>query len=146
MPSQFTVKSTVSLSSWKYFINIRQADDLLKESSQSIIHTKMVLLLPEHYLDNDSSRMLPFLFQIFLFSPSLSPKETAKALEHTCTCNLHLPTHSFHLSSVSSIVITACSMGPPNLLGSLSPLHPQLEVVVLLAHPSSRPGSLPLSC
>lgn len=113
MPSQFTVKSTVSLSSWKYVINIRQADDLLKESSQSIIHTKMVLLLPEHYLDNDSSRKLPFLFQIFLFSPSLSPKERAKALEHTCTCNLHLPTHSFHLSSVSSIVITACSMGPP---------------------------------
>lgn len=147
MRSQYAWESINSfLSLQKFFMNIKWADDLLKENCKSETHTQKgenVLLLLEHW----SLLRAAFLFQLSPFSLSPSPKESAKSPARVVG-SLHLPAHSFPLSSSSS-VIEASSARPPTSSSPrfLSPLLPQLEALSRLARPQlPSPSSLPLSC
>lgn len=82
-------------------------------------------------------------FPNLLFLPFLSRKETAKSLEHTYPHSLHFPTHFFHLSSASSAVIAASSVGPPNLPAPFLHYTPSWKFCCCWRLPSSQPQLSP---
>lgn len=113
-----------------------------RTAGQKCTHTNSSFLLEQWFLSVAfSCPNLPLLTFPSPLSPL--PQQIAKTLEHTYpyTHNLHFPTHSFHFCWLSS---AARSVGPPNLLGSLSALQPQLEVPLSWLLPAPRTPALSL--